>query len=241
MGDARNIDWRKSVASTLEWWEAVGVDTLTDDHPRDWLARVAPAPPPSTQPVPGDGGSALPDTLAAFEAWRVSDAAPDAGWSPRRIGPAGNAASGLMVLIEMPDREDVDAGMLIAGAPGRLFDRMLAAIGRDRQSIYLASLCAARHPTGRVPADAMAELTRLACHHIALVRPPRLLVIGNAASRALTGMDVAHARETLHSFNHAGGTTELIASFHPRFLIERPIAKGEAWKDLQMLTKGLDG
>jgi DNA polymerase len=35
-------------------------------------------------------------------------------------------------------------------------------------------------------------------------------------------------------------TVEAIASFHPRFLLERPAQKAEAWRDLQLLIEGLD-
>jgi DNA polymerase len=33
---------------------------------------------------------------------------------------------------------------------------------------------------------------------------------------------------------------EAVASFHPRFLLEKPAYKAEAWKDLQMLIGGLE-
>jgi len=33
---------------------------------------------------------------------------------------------------------------------------------------------------------------------------------------------------------------QAVASFHPRFLLERPAAKAEAWKDLQLLIQGID-
>jgi hypothetical protein len=31
----------------------------------------------------------------------------------------------------------------------------------------------------------------------------------------------------------------VVATFHPRFLIEKPAAKAEAWKDLQLLMGGI--
>ena len=103
---------------------------------------------------------ALPDTLAAFEAWRVGPEAPEAGWPGRPIGAQGSAQSGLMILVDLPDREDSDAGVLLSGAVGRLFDRMLAAIGRDRASIYLASVCATRPGAGRIAPEIEVRLER---------------------------------------------------------------------------------
>ncbi|MGC8030470.1 hypothetical protein ACP3WD_24830, partial [Salmonella enterica] len=77
----------------------------------------------------------------------------------------------------------------------------------------------------------------------ALVAPKRVLLLGNAPSRGFTGMDVARARGALHPINPEGGMgrlVEVVASFHPRLLLERPAEKARAWKDLQMLIAGLD-
>jgi DNA polymerase len=250
MGADQNIDFRLMAASALEWWRDAGVDMLVDDAPRDWLA-----PPAISTPATTDGSIAarparapakplpavapLPTTLEAFEQWRLGPDAPDAGWSETRIGGAGSAASGLMVLVEAPEREDEATGQLLSGAVGTLFDRMLAAIGRDRSSIYLASVAVARPIAGRIPSEAIEELGRIARHHVALVAPIRLLIFGNTASRVICGADVAALRGSLHDVNHGTGKTGVVASFHPRFLLERPAAKAEAWRDLQLLVRGI--
>jgi DNA polymerase len=183
--------------------------------------------------------AAMPANLREFEAWRISAAAPDNGWNTP-IAPQGNAGSGLMVLVDLPEREDAATGQLLSGEPGRLFDRMLAAIGRDRQSIYLASLAVARPVSGQIAAEAQDRLAEIVRHHIALARPKRLLLLGNAASRAVLGANAAAARQTLHVLNHAGGQSEVVASFHPRLLLDRPAYKAEAWKDLQMVIGGIE-
>jgi len=244
MGVDQNLDWRASIASTLEWWRDAGVDCEIDDAPRDWLARVEapavaallPAQVQESAPEP----ARLPETLTEFVAWRLGAAAPEAGWPGRALGTQGDAASGLMIVVDMPDREDDSAGLLLSGAHGALFDRMLAAIGRDRQSIYLTALAVKRPPAGRVTDEAGRKLEALIRHHLALARPNRVLALGNAASRAITGMDVAHARGSLRPVNHDGGTSEVVASFHPRFLLEKPVAKADAWKDLRVLMGGVE-
>src|SRR3546814_12343688 len=108
----------------------------------------------------------------------------------------------------MPEREDGET--LLSGAAGVLFDRMLAAIGRDRSSVYLAPLCAIRPVSGQIPADLGPPLAEIALHRLALCRPKRLLLMGNAASRALLGVNAAAGRGCLHVLNHAGGQTETV-------------------------------
>ena len=53
---------------------------------------------------------------------------------PRRgSAPAGDPASGLMILTDMPSAEDARPAS-VSGEAGALFDRMLAAIGRGRET-----------------------------------------------------------------------------------------------------------
>lgn len=261
MGMVQKIDTAtgaRLAASALDWWREAGVDTLIDEQPRNWLAP----PPPSTNaampafapaPVAVPALAALPPvllpaTLAAFEPWRLSDAAPDGSWPGVRIGAEGKASSALMVMIEMPERDDTPSALL-SGPAGIVFDRMLAAIGLDRASIYLAPFCVVRPLSGRLSAADEAALAPAARKQVQLAAPQCLLVIGNAPSRAIIGTDVAAARGILHSINHeareTGGqkgahpATRAVASFSPRFLLERPAAKAEAWKDLQLVMKGL--
>lgn len=250
MGANQNYDWHSVAASAIDWWIDAGVDASVDETPRDWLAAIV-APPPAARARPGAPAAveapplpALPDTLDAFLAWRVSDAAPEAAWPGAIIAAQGPADAALLVLIDVPEREDAEACTLLGGAAGRLFDRMLAAIGQSRASIHLVAVCAKRPMTGRIAPDIEERLGEIARHHIALVAPKRVLLLGNAPSRALLGADVAPARESLRVVNLEGGnkavTVEAVASFHPRFLLERPAQKADAWRDLQMLIGGLD-
>ena len=249
MGADQNFDWQVAAASALEWWRDAGVDTLVDEAPRDWTAAPpAPPEPPrrssGTQAVAAAVVVPLPATLPEFTAWRIGPDAPEAGWPGVPIAASGDPAADIMVLADVPDREDSETGVLLNGAVGRLFDRMLAAIGRDRGSIYLVPMCSVRPIAGRIAPEIEARLTEIARHHVALAAPKRLLLLGNAPSRALTGADVARARESLHAVNLDRGKSEVsvdvVASFHPRLLLERPAEKARAWKDLQMLIAGLD-
>lgn len=237
MGADVGNDWPSSMASALEWWRDAGVDVLVDDEPHDWLARPAPkreavATEAAVASAPAE---ALPDTLEAFVAWRLGDAAPEAGWLTPRIAPAGPAGA-TMVLIDMPEADDGDS--LLAGAPGKLLDRMLAAIGESRDSTYLASLAVARPLTGQIPAEAEPRLAELAAHHVALVAPKRLLLLGQAVKRVFATTNGSGDGNSGRDINLIGGSLEIVASYSPRFLMERPAAKAEAWKHLLRLSPG---
>ncbi|MEG3086382.1 uracil-DNA glycosylase [Sphingomonas sp. PB4P5] len=243
MGADQNYDWNQAAASAIAWWQDAGVDIIIDEEPRNWLARPAAAASVTTVATVA-APVALPETAADFAIWRAGADVPEATWHGPGIVAQGDPASPIMILIDMPEREDADSGMLLSGAAGKLFDRMLAAIGRTRETIYLAAVCTKRPAAGRVAPEMEARLHELAQHHVALTGAKRVLLMGNAPSRALLGADAMRVRGSLHSLNLKAGTIaaeiEAVASFHPRFLLEKPAAKAEAWKDLQMLIEGLE-
>jgi DNA polymerase len=222
-------------ASVLQWWSDAGVDTIVGEEPRDWLrprepAAMAPAPEPVEEDLPGQ--------LDLFQAWlassdRLSFAAPAA----RRICPAGDPSSGLMILTDMPASEDCASGTLVDGEAGRLFDRMLAAIGRDRGSVYLAALSCIRSPDGRLTSEPAMACAALARHHIGLVQPKAVLLLGDACSKALLGLAMPQARGRWHEIATHAGPVKALVTLPPSYLLTQPAAKAHAWADLQMLIE----
>lgn len=218
-------------ASALNWWEEAGVDTLVEEVPRDWLnpkaaaAEEKPAPPPDR----------LPQTLADLHSWLAeTDALPFIAPSAVRIMPAGDPASGLMVLTDMPSE-----GRLIGGEAGILFDRMLAAMGRSRETIYLAALSPIRTPTGAIDEKSAAKLAEIALHHIGLVAPQALLLFGDACGKALLGATVAGGRSRWHELQTGAGAIKTLVTIRPEKLVKQPNLKALAWADLQMLMEEL--
>lgn len=229
-----------TAASALRWWRDAGVDMVIDEAPRQWQAAVAPV-------APGDNASppALPlpaatpafATLTAVTDWLLAiEDVPDAGPARLRVAPSGDPASGLMVVVDCPDRPDVDAGILLAGELAPLFDKMLAALGRDRRSIYLAALCPGRPTRGLVGEKAFDVLAPVLRRHIELVAPRQLWLLGSAASRAVLGMGDIAAHGKLHSVNLNGCITEAVVTAHPRFLTSHDHKK-RAWHEMQRLVQ----
>jgi uracil-DNA glycosylase family 4 len=227
-----------SALSVLGWWRDAGVDTTVADSPRNWLAEPMGGAPAPVAPKPA--AVERPATLAALRAWMESaPALPDGSLPGRRLLAEGDPASNLMILIDMPEPADGAAGRLLSDDTGRLLDRMLAAIGRDRGSIYLASLCLARPAGGRIDPAGLAAIADIARQHVTLAAPKRLLLMGQAVSRAILATELVEIRGELRIVNHGGVSVEAVASFAPRFLIQNPARKADAWRDLRVLTGGI--
>ena len=227
-----------AAASALQWWTDAGVDCLVDETPRDWLRPKAKAPPPVQAPPPAQ--PVLPDQLELFRAWLADSAdLPLAVPAAPRLLPAGDPASGLMLIADMPAAEDFGGGALLSGEAGRLFDRMLAAIGRDRNSIYLAALSCVRTPTGKFDEAGAQGCAALARHHIGLVQPRAVLLLGDPPAKALLGGGVIQTRGRWHEISTQSGQVRALTSFAPALLLDQPGARRHAWADLQMLIEGL--
>ena len=237
VGRADEID-AASAASALQWWADSGVDVLVDEEPRNWL-KPRPRIDPQAVEAPEPAADALPDQLELFHAYlRDSEKLAFAAPSAPRICPSGDPASGLMMITDMPAADDCAAGTLLSGEVGRLFDRMLAAIGRDRSSIYLASLSCLRSPTGRFTGDTASQCSTLARHHIGLAEPKALLLFGDACGKALLGLSVMQGRGRWHEIATHAGPVPAILTFHPDRLLDQPRMKAAAWADLQLLMQG---
>jgi len=228
--DEMSASW---AVSALTWWEEAGVDVIVGEEPRDWLnskAKGATAEPAAPPP------DALPATVEGFQAWLLeTDQIPFASSSAPRTAAAGDPAAGLMVMTDMPSAE----GGLISGAAGGLFDRMLAAIGRGRDSIYLAPLSPIRIPTGTIADKDAARLAEIARHHIGLVAPRALLLFGDTCGKALVGSAVSGARARWHEIQTGAGPIKTLVTIRPEKLVDRPAFKKFVWEDLQMLMEEL--
>jgi uracil-DNA glycosylase family 4 len=220
--------------SALAWWLDAGVDMLVQEEPRDWLK----APPPRAQPIvaeaPPNVVEPSHETLADLQDWLSSSMQlPLASATAKRILPHGPENAAIMLLSDAPTFEDSAAGQPIGGEAWELAKRMLAAIGIPVEHAYSASLSCLHLPgTKMSPADraACAEIAR---KHIRLVRPKRLLLLGDGPAQALIGKPIAQARGHVHKIEGV----RTVATFHPRSMINQPSNKSLAWKDLLLLME----
>lgn len=247
MPDSETHDLRAEAESLIGWWRDAGVDVLIDEEPRDWLAEAKPVaktgnanaaardPDPVITPQPRRD-AILPDSLPEFVAWLATDNDTLSDYPIRqRLAPEGDPANIPMIVTDVPERGDAEAGHLLTGDSGALFDKMLSAWKIDRSQIYLASVAPARPAGALMDKAALDLLTPLLTHHIRLAAPKKLWLMGEAASRAVLGMNVADARGRLHIVNYDGVTVEAIATLHPRVLVANPKSKGQVWADMQKL------
>ncbi|MEP6786370.1 MAG: uracil-DNA glycosylase [Sphingomonadales bacterium] len=243
----QDCDTRADIDSLMDWWKLAGVDVAIAETPTQWLtsksdtpkpiearARIDETPPPPVAVAPAD----LPATLESFLEWLATDKGALASYPvSRRIGPSYLPGADMMVVADVPEAGDVEAGRLLSGDVGLLIDRMLGAMGRDRASVHLATIAPARPANGRLDDAEQELLAPILRHHVALVAPKKLWLLGRAASRALLGMDETEAAGRLHSVNQNGVMIDAIATVHPRILLREPKLKARVWEDMKRLIE----
>lgn len=235
MGGDRTGSITREQASVLRWWLESGVDVAIQEEPRNWLAPAPPPAPasPAAQAQAPAAREPLPETLDLFRDWLAnSPDVPLASPGARRVLPAGQESPELMLIADMPSREEEAAGAPIAGDAWRLMEKMLAAIGIEPGQAYSASIACFHAPgvRDRAQLDACAEIAR---HQLRLVKPKRLLLLGNEPARALLGKPGASARGHVHKVEGV----RTVATIHPRYLLNHPYEKALAWRDLLLLTE----
>ena len=94
----------------------------------------------------------------------------------------GNPNGAVMFIGEAPGGEEDRQGIPFVGPAGRLLDRMLAAIGLDRNQAYVTNILAWRPPGNRNPTDAeIAACIPFIERHIELAAPSVLVPVGGTA------------------------------------------------------------
>ena len=152
----------------------------------------------------------------------------------------GSPNSSIMIIGEGPGSNEDKEGKPFVGRAGKLLDKMLEAIKLNRKNVYISNVVNFRPPMNRRPTDE--EIKRylpFLKKHIEIIDPKILLLLGSTALNALIGNEVviSKARGKWVSKKIGSASPEVIASFHPAFLMRQPNQKKYAWEDLKMIRK----
>ena len=154
----------------------------------------------------------------------------------------GNPAASVMLIGEAPGAEEDKQGLPFVGRSGKLLDRMLAAIGLDRNSVYITNILPWRPHGNRAPStEEIALLLPFVERHILLAAPEVILLVGGIAAKSLLGVPTGIMRLRGKWATLRLGEREFPAlpTFHPAYLLRRPQDKALAWRDFLALKHRL--
>ena len=154
----------------------------------------------------------------------------------------GNPKARVMFVGEAPGRDEDIEGLPFVGRSGKLLDRMLAAIGLDRTSVYIANIVPWRPPGNRTPTPQEQQICLpFILRQIELADPDILVCLGGPSAQALLGIKegITKTRGRWFPFDTGKRQIRALATFHPAFLLRSPLQKRFAWRDFLAIKKAL--
>jgi DNA polymerase len=156
----------------------------------------------------------------------------------------GNPRARVMFVGEAPGRDEDLAGLPFVGRSGQLLDRMMAAIGLDRGSVYIANVVPWRPPGNRTPTPQESAICLpFTLRQIELADPDVLVCLGGPSAQTLLNISDGILKARGRWFTYQTGTREIraIATLHPAYLLRQPLQKRLAWRDFLAIKKALAG
>jgi uracil-DNA glycosylase family 4 len=207
-----------------------------------WPAPDAPPAPDAAIMAARDAARAT-TTLDALRAMLESFEGCGLRFTAKRLVFAdGNPQARVMFVGEAPGREEDLEGLPFVGRSGQLLDRMMAAIGLDRGSAYIANVIPWRPPGNRTPTPQESQICLpFVRRQIELADPDILVCLGGPSAAALLGITegIRRSRGRWHIYHTGTRDIRAIASFHPAYLLRTPLEKRFAWRDFLAIRKTL--
>ncbi|MDI6605415.1 MAG: uracil-DNA glycosylase [Thermoanaerobacteraceae bacterium] len=151
----------------------------------------------------------------------------------------GNLRSKIMFIGEGPGKEEDIQGRPFVGKAGQLLNKMLEAIGLNREDVYIANIVKCRPPNNRPPLQNEIE----ACipylrNQVAIIRPKIIVCLGATAAKAIIDKDFKITAMRGQWTERKG--VKIIATYHPAALLRDPEKKKPAWEDFKEIKAQLE-
>lgn len=250
-GEAADLDPRFSGNSQPE----APLPAIRQAAPEDAFAAAAaeaesPETPPAMPAAEQAGDAALDRML------QRADAIAEMGWDELEASVAGCRACGLcasrantvfgvgdrkakwLFVGEGPGYNENLQGEPFVGAAGRLLDNMMRGLEMQRgENTFIANVvkCRPTDTQGKDRAPTQAEAA--AClpylkRQIALIKPEVIVALGKTAAISLLGLDPETPVGQLRGKLHRYARLPLVVTYHPAYLLRKPLEKSKAWADL---------
>lgn len=272
--DAPTALTAEEAARLVAWYAAMGVDAVSEDgRDRFGEAPPTKAPrPEAPTPIPAPAAPApallLGETNALAASAEESVMAARAAAAQARsleelevlltgfngcalkatasrlVFSDGVAGARLMLVGEAPGRDEDRVGKPFVGRSGQLLDKMLAAIGLDRASVYIANVVPWRPPGNRTPTPQETQICLpFLQRQIVLAQPEVLVFLGGSAAQSVlrTSEGILRLRGRWQDYDAGGRQVRAMATLHPAFLLRSPLQKRLAWRDMLAVRRALDG
>lgn len=222
------------------------------------------APPPASDPSalpPADALDQMPEPAPAGSTGRSDRIAALEALDHQQVKPCrlcdlcrarkqtvfgeGDPEARIMFIGEGPGADEDDQGRPFVGRAGQLLDKMINAMGLQREQVYIANVVKCRPPGNRTPTpiETRTCLPYL-LSQLRIIRPAVLVTMGNAATQTLLSpkKGITSVRGNWFHFRALepdGPPIPAMPTFHPAYVLRNysKMTRGYVWNDLQQVMK----
>lgn len=150
----------------------------------------------------------------------------------------GTADTDLVFVGEGPGFHENEQGLPFVGRAGQLLDRMITAMGYDRDGVYICNVVKCRPPENRTPLPAeAAACARFLVPQLDAVAPTVIVALGRCAAENLGCVPPSGKWRGI--WGEWQGIP-VMPTYHPAFLLRSPQFKKPVWQDLQEVLQKLN-
>ena len=155
---------------------------------------------------------------------------------------SGAASTALVFVGGAPSVDDDRLDAPFVGKAGELLDKMIVAMGWQRDQVYVGNVIGCRPLDDRAPLPTeISTCQPFLMAQLGVVAPRVIVALGHVAAHALLAdegpVDVQRGR--FYDRVVAGHAVRIMPTFHPIELLQTPERKREAWADLQLVMAEL--
>ncbi len=144
----------------------------------------------------------------------------------------GNPHADLMFVGEAPGRDEDEQGLAFVGRAGQLLTKIVEAIGKKREDVWIGNVLKCRPPENRNPErDEVEACSPFLEEQIRLIAPKVIVTLGTFAAQVVLGTDEPIGR--LRGRWQSAHGVRVMPTFHPAFLLRSPERKKDVWEDMK--------
>ncbi len=152
----------------------------------------------------------------------------------------GNIDSQIMIIGDFSKAKNDEREVPFMGPEGELLDKMLHAINLDRSNVYITNVINYKLPNDK-KLDYKEIKKNIPCllEHIEIINPKILILLGEIALQSIIGNEanIFKQRGVWFKKKINNNSIDIMATFHPAFLIKQTEQKIYSWNDLKLVRE----
>ncbi|MBN2198930.1 MAG: uracil-DNA glycosylase [Candidatus Aminicenantes bacterium] len=217
----------------IRFFEEIGADFLVRPGPASSADAAGAGPRISSASGNAAELEALAAEISACRKCALADV------RNRSVAGEGNPSARLMFVGEAPGADEDLRGIPFIGRAGKLLDRIIAAMGFDRQEVFIANILKCRPPNNRDPLpDEVRACSPYLLRQVEIIRPEVIVTLGKPATNFFYGRETAITVVHGRFFDFNG--IQVMPTYHPAFLLRNERFKRDVWQDMRQVMAFLD-